>query len=56
MSNSTYTNEIQENIDYITKSHLRNVMQLAIFYTGSEKIYAVNISKIQSFFNCGVLV
>ena len=49
MNNSSYTNEIQENIDYITKSHLRNVMQLAIFYTGSEKIYAVNISKIQSF-------
>ncbi len=49
MNNSSYKNEIQENIDYITKSHLRNVMQLAIFYTGSEKIYAVNISKIQSF-------
>ncbi len=49
MSNSTYTNDIQENIDYITKSHLRNVMQLAIFYTGSNKVYAVNISKIQSF-------
>jgi len=46
---SNYKNEIQENIDYITKSHLRNVMQLAIFYTGSNKIYAVNISKIQSF-------
>ena len=46
---SNYTNDIQENIDYITKSHLRNVMQLAIFYTGSNKIYAVNISKIQSF-------
>ena len=49
MNNSSYTNDIQENIDYITKSHLRNVMQLAIFYTGSQKIYAVNISKIQSF-------
>jgi len=49
MSDATYKNEIQENIDYITKSHLRNVMQLAIFYTGSGKIYAVNISKIQSF-------
>ena len=49
MPDSSYTNDIQENIDYITKSHLRNVMQLAIFYTGSNKIYAVNISKIQSF-------
>ncbi|MEA2099394.1 MAG: chemotaxis protein CheW [Campylobacterota bacterium] len=49
MPNSNYTNDIQENIDYITKSHLRNVMQLAIFYTGSDKVYAVNISKIQSF-------
>ena len=49
MSESNYRNEIQENIDYITKSHLRNVMQLAMFYTGSNKVYAVNISKIQSF-------
>ena len=40
---------IQDNIDYITKSHLRNVMQLAMFYTGGGRIYAVNISKIQSF-------
>lgn len=49
MSSSKYVNDIQENVDYITKSHLRNVMQLAMFYTGSNKIYAVNISKIQSF-------
>ncbi|MEA1955245.1 MAG: chemotaxis protein CheW [Campylobacterota bacterium] len=42
-------NDIQKNIEYMTKSHLRNVMQLAIFYTGSEKIYAINISKIESF-------
>lgn len=41
--------DIQQNIDYMTKSHLRNVMQLAIFYTGSNQIYAINISKIQSF-------
>ena len=40
---------IQDNIDYITKSHLRNVMQLAMFYTGVDSVYAVNISKIQSF-------
>ncbi len=42
-------NDIQKNIEYMTKSHLRNVMQLAIFYTGSDKIYAINISKIESF-------
>jgi len=40
---------IQDNIDYMTKSHLRNVMQLAMFYTGNNSVYAVNISKIQSF-------
>ncbi len=43
------TQNIQDNIDYITKSHLRNVMQLAMFYTGRDSVYAVNISKIQSF-------
>jgi chemotaxis signal transduction protein/uncharacterized protein YlzI (FlbEa/FlbD family) len=42
-------NEIQSNVDYITKSHLRNVMQLAIFTTSSDRLYAINISKIQSF-------
>ncbi len=42
-------NDIQSNIDYMTKSHLRNVMQLAIFATSSDTLYAINISKIQSF-------
>ena len=42
-------NEIQHNIDYMTKSHLRNVMQLAVFATSSDRLYAINISKIQSF-------
>lgn len=42
-------NEIQGNVDYITKSHLRNVMQLAVFTTSSDRLYAINISKIQSF-------
>ena len=42
-------NDIQANIDYMTKSHLRNVMQLAVFYTARDDIYAINISKIQSF-------
>ncbi|MCV6607232.1 MAG: chemotaxis protein CheW [Campylobacterales bacterium] len=44
-----YHNEIQDSIDYITKSHHRNVMQLAVFRTSSDKIYAINISKIKSF-------
>jgi len=39
---------MQESVDYMTKSHLRNVMQLAIFKSG-ENIYAINISKIQAF-------
>jgi two-component system chemotaxis response regulator CheV len=43
------TNEIQNSVDYMTKSHLRNVMQLAIFSTSSDRFYAINISKIQSF-------
>lgn len=42
-------NIIQKNVDYITKSHLRNVMQLAIFQTGNNEIYAINISKILTF-------
>jgi len=41
--------DIQASVDYMTKSHLRNVMQLAIFYTLKDKLYAINISKIQSF-------
>ena len=43
------TNDLQASIDYMTKSHLRNVMQLAVFYTGRNDIYAINISKIQNF-------
>ena len=46
---SDQNNDIQANIDYMTKSHLRNVMQLAVFYTVRDDIYAINISKIQSF-------
>ena len=42
-------NDIQHNVDYMTKSHLRNVMQLAVFTTSSDRLYAINISKIQSF-------
>jgi two-component system chemotaxis response regulator CheV len=42
-------NDIQQTVDYITKSYLRNVMQIAVFYTSSHKIYGINISKIQTF-------
>jgi len=42
-------NNIQKTVDYITKSYLRNVMQIAVFYTSSNKIYGINISKIQTF-------
>jgi chemotaxis signal transduction protein len=42
-------NSIQETVDYITKSYLRNVMQIAVFYTGGDKVYGINISKIQTF-------
>jgi len=42
-------NVIQKSVDYITKSYLRNVMQLAIFQTGNDEIYAINISKILTF-------
>ncbi len=42
-------NDIQSNVDYMTKSHLRNVMQLAVFTTSSDRLYAINIYKIQSF-------
>ncbi len=42
-------NDIQSNVDYMTKSYLRNVMQLAVFTTSSDRLYAINISKIQSF-------
>jgi len=42
-------NTIQKTVDYITKSYLRNVMQIAVFYTGGDKVYGINISKIQTF-------
>jgi len=44
-----YKNKLTKEIDYLTKAYLRNVMQLAVFYTGCDELYAINISKIQSF-------
>lgn len=46
---SNMSNKNSEDIDKMTTSHLRNVMQLAVFYTGDNDIYAINISKIKSF-------
>ncbi len=42
-------NNIESSVDYMTKGHLRNVMQLAVFSTSCDRLYAINISKIQSF-------
>jgi two-component system chemotaxis response regulator CheV len=36
-------------IDQMTKGHLRNVQQLAVFYTGNDSIYAINIAKVKAF-------
>jgi two-component system chemotaxis response regulator CheV len=42
-------NSINETVDYLTKAHLRNVQQLAVFYTGHGGVYAINIAKIKAF-------
>lgn len=42
-------NDIQKTVEQMTASHLNNIMQLAVFYTGNREIYAINISKIQNF-------
>jgi two-component system chemotaxis response regulator CheV len=42
-------NDIQSNVDYMTKAHLRNVQQLAVFKTGNDNVYAINIAKVKSF-------
>ena len=46
---SSTTNDINKTVDYLTKAHLRNVQQLAVFYTGHGGIYAINIAKIKAF-------
>jgi len=33
----------------MTQGHLRNVQQLAVFYTGHNNIYAINIAKVKAF-------
>ncbi|QOG13100.1 chemotaxis protein CheV [Arcobacter sp. FWKO B] len=37
------------NVETMTQGHLRNVQQLAVFYTGHNNIYAINIAKIKAF-------
>lgn len=37
------------NVENMTQGHLRNVQQLAVFYTGHRNIYAINIAKIKAF-------
>ncbi len=36
-------------VEQMTQGHLRNVQQLAVFYTGHNNIYAINIAKIKAF-------
>ncbi|MDR2152891.1 MAG: chemotaxis protein CheV [Helicobacteraceae bacterium] len=41
--------DIRKNVEQMTGSHLRNIMQLAVFYSANREIYAVNVAKIQNF-------
>jgi two-component system chemotaxis response regulator CheV len=40
---------IGNSVEQMTQAHLRNVQQLAVFYTGHNNIYAINIAKIKAF-------
>jgi len=40
---------IGSSVEQMTQAHLRNVQQLAVFYTGNNNIYAINIAKIKAF-------
>jgi two-component system chemotaxis response regulator CheV len=40
---------IDNSIEQMTQAHLRNVQQLAVFYTGHDDMYAVNIAKVKTF-------
>jgi len=41
--------EISDSVEQLTQAHLRNVQQLAVFYTGHGDVYAINIAKIKAF-------
>jgi len=40
---------ISDSVEQLTQAHLRNVQQLAVFYTGNNDVYAINIAKIKAF-------
>lgn len=40
---------ISNSVEQLTQAHLRNVQQLAVFRTGKNDIYAINIAKIKAF-------
>ncbi|MCK5294392.1 MAG: chemotaxis protein CheW [Arcobacteraceae bacterium] len=40
---------ISNSVEQLTQAHLRNVQQLAVFYTGKGNVYAINIAKIKAF-------
>ncbi|MEA3513343.1 MAG: chemotaxis protein CheW [Campylobacterota bacterium] len=40
---------ISDSVEQLTQAHLRNVQQLAVFKTGNDGIYAINIAKIKAF-------
>ena len=42
-------NDIQKTVEQMTGSHLNNIMQLAVFYTANDEVYAINVAKIQNF-------
>jgi len=42
-------NGISNSVEQLTEAHLRNVQQLAVFYTGTNNVYAINIAKIKAF-------
>ncbi len=41
--------DINSSVEQMTQGHLRNVQQLAVFYTGHNSIYAINIAKVKAF-------
>ena len=40
---------IGNSIEQMTQGHLRNVQQLAVFFTGHGNVYAINIAKVKAF-------
>jgi two-component system chemotaxis response regulator CheV len=40
---------INGSVEQMTQGHLRNVQQLAVFYTGYDNVYAINIAKVKAF-------